>query len=103
QNYKDTAWEAVKYLTNNYHEKVFVGVGIPYNRGFTSPSEISRMGQRLLEIDPSLQVTVLNYRGEFRSSIVKPKDVEMMAIRDILRDMGLKTVIVQTTAGNIGP
>ena len=103
QNYKETAWEAVRYLIHNYPEKVFVGVGIPYNRGFTSPSEISRMGQRLFEIAPSLQVTVLNYRREFRSNIVKPKDMEMMVIRDILRDMGLKTVIVQTTAGNIGP
>ena len=61
------------------------------------------MGQRILEIAPSLQVTVLNYRREFRSNIGKPKDIEMRTIRDILRDMGLKTVIVQTTAGNIGP
>lgn len=103
ENYKETAWGVVRYLIHNYPEKVFVGVGIPYNRSFTSPSEISRMGQRLLEIAPSLQVTVLNYRREFRSNIVKPKDMEMMVIRDILRDMGLKTVIVQTTAGNIGP
>ena len=103
ENYKETAWEAVRYLTHNYAGKVFVGVGIPYNRDFTSPSEISRMGQRIFAIAHSLQVTVLNYRREFRSNIVQPKDTEMMALRDILRDIGLKRVIVQTTAGNIGP
>jgi len=103
ENYRETAWKAVRYLIHNYSEKIFVGVGIPYNRAFTSPSKISRMGQKLLEIAPSLQVTVLNYRSAFRSNIVKPEDMEMMAIRDVLQDMGLKNVVVQTTAGNIGP
>jgi pyruvate formate lyase activating enzyme len=101
--YKETAWEAVKYLAHNYSGKVFAGVGIPYNRSFTSISEISRMGQRLLGIDPSIQVTVLNYRPEFRSNIVMPTDSEMVAVRDMLQQLGLRTVLAQTTTGNIGP
>lgn len=103
EKYKETAWEAVRYLIHNYSEKVFAGVGIPYNRSFISISEVSLMGQRLLSIDPSVQVTVLNYRPEFRSNIVMPRDSEMVALRDMLQQLGLRTVLAQTTTGNIGP
>ena len=103
EKYKETAWEAVRYLIHNYSEKVFAGVGIPYNRSFISISEVRLMGQRLLSIDPSVQVTVLNYRPEFRSNIVMPRDSEMVALRDMLQQLGLRTVLAQTTTGNIGP
>lgn len=101
--YKETAWEAVAYLVSRYGGTVFTGVGIPYNRSFVSESEIAQMGQRLVDIDPSVQVTVLNYRPEFRSSIVVPSGNEMATIRQVLRDIGLTTVLAQTEGGNIGP
>jgi pyruvate formate lyase activating enzyme len=34
RKYLETAWNAVNYLVDNYHEKVFLGVGIPYRNGF---------------------------------------------------------------------
>jgi pyruvate formate lyase activating enzyme len=39
ERYKETAWEAVKYLIRNYSDKVFTGVGIPYNKELTSLTE----------------------------------------------------------------
>ena len=32
EKYLDTAWNAVKYLTDNHIDKVFLDIGIPYNR-----------------------------------------------------------------------
>ncbi|MDY6918328.1 MAG: radical SAM protein [Chloroflexota bacterium] len=103
EKYKETAWEAVSYLVAEYSGRVFTGVGIPYNRDLVSQSEISRMGQRIAGIDPSLQVTVLNYRPEFRSRIVVPGNAEMAEVRQVLQDTGLTTVLAQTGGANIGP
>lgn len=103
EKYKETAWEAVRYLAHTYSGRIFTGVGIPYNQSFVSASEIKRMGQRLRGIDPSIQVTVLNYRPEFRSKIEVPTDEEMAAVRHALQELGLKTVLAQTMRGNIGP
>ncbi|MFC1916999.1 radical SAM protein [Chloroflexota bacterium] len=103
EKYKETAWEAVRYLVHNYSEKVFVGVGIPYNQSFVSVPEISRAGKRLLEIAPVIQVTLINYRNEFRSRIIVPGDDEMKMLRNLLKDIGLNTVLCQTIRGYIGP
>jgi pyruvate formate lyase activating enzyme len=103
EKYKETAWEAVRYLRHNYSDRVFTGVGIPYNRGLISTSEISCMGQRLLDIDPAVQITLLDYLPAFRSNIDPPSDSEMMALREMLQQLGLRTVLAQTTKGMIGP
>jgi pyruvate formate lyase activating enzyme len=103
EKYKEIAWEAVNYISHQYSEKVFVGVGFPYNRELNPAVEIRRMGERLCQIDPSIPVTVLNYRPEFRSRISLPSDQEMEGIHRILKGVGLKTVICQSTKGYIGP
>jgi len=101
--HRETAWEAVSYISQEYAGKVFLGVGIPYNRELTNITELSRMGEKLLQIDPAIQVTVLNYRDAFRSKIAIPTDHEMQGVRQVMMDLGLKNVICQTTQGNIGP
>jgi pyruvate formate lyase activating enzyme len=88
---------------SRYAEKLFVGVGIPYNKDLTSPEEIARIGKRLADIDPAVQVTVLNYRPVFRSRISMPPDQEVEEIGKILRATGLRTVVCQTTRGFTGP
>ncbi len=102
-NYKNTAWEAVKYLLENYQEKVFLGIGIPYNKELISIEEIAQMGEKIYKLDPTVQVCVLDYRPEFRSHISRPTYSEMKAVYQILKETGLKTVICQTTFGHIGP
>jgi hypothetical protein len=48
-------------------------VGIPYNRDLISLHEISMIGAMIWdEIDPSVQVCVLNYRPESRSKVSRP-------------------------------
>jgi pyruvate formate lyase activating enzyme len=101
--YKETAWEAVRYVVGKYPEKLFVGVGIPYSKDLISRAEIVLMGEHLREIDPSVQVNVLNYRPAFRSHITMPPDHEVEDIGQLLRDTGLDTVVCQTTRGFIGP
>lgn len=104
ERYLNTAWEATKYLIEKYKEKVFIGVGIPFNEKLLSPQEIGLMGEELCDMDPEIQVCVLDYRPEFRRlDLVKPSYNEMVKIHKLLTAKGLKTVICQTEYGHIGP
>ena len=104
EKYLDTAWSAVRYLVDKYKGRVFTGVGIPYNKKLISVQEIGVMGGKLSEIDPELQVCVLDYRPEFkRRDLVKPSYDDMVEVHKILRENGLMTVICQTEYGHIGP
>lgn len=42
ERYLETLWNAVKYLVDNYSEKVFLGVGLPYNKVFITLEEATR-------------------------------------------------------------
>ncbi len=101
--YRDVAWNAVEYLTRCHKEKVFLGIGIPYNHDFISLEEIAGIGKKISEIDPYVQVCANNYVPEFRSRISPPTYQEMKRVHEILKDTGLKTVICQTPRGYIGP
>ncbi|UCG11795.1 MAG: radical SAM protein [Deltaproteobacteria bacterium] len=104
ERYQNTAWKAVKYLLQNYKEKVFTGVGIPYNKKLISLREVREMGEKLSEIDPEVQVCVLDYRPEFkRLTLIKPRYHEMIEVHKRLRGTGLKTVLCQTERGHVGP
>ena len=102
--YLETAWNVVKYLVDHYPEKVFLGVGIPYNRDLKSLDEIQKMGNKIRTIDENVQVCVLDYRPAFRRSCIqRPEYNEMVNVWRILSGTGLKTVICQTAKGHIGP
>jgi pyruvate formate lyase activating enzyme len=84
--------------------KIFLGIGIPYNSSLISKKEIRKMGNIIKNINPYLQVCVLDYRPEFkRMDLKKPDFHEMKQIKDILNETGLKTVIIQTEKGHFGP
>lgn len=57
RRYMETDWKAVEYLHKN-HPKIFIGIGIPYNRDLIVLREMGRM---IAEIDLRLQVSALNY------------------------------------------
>jgi pyruvate formate lyase activating enzyme len=101
QTYLENAWEAINYLRGRWKTSVFTGVGIPYNQDLICLEEVGQMGQKLAEIDPDVQVCVLDYRAEFRSKIRRPSSVEMMKVGSILKETGLRTVLCQTSAGHI--
>ncbi|MDY6835239.1 MAG: radical SAM protein [Chloroflexota bacterium] len=103
EKYQNTAWEAVRYISKEYEGKVFLGVGFPYNRELNPITEVSNMANRLIQISRSIPVTVLNYRPEFRSKIAGPGDNEMKGVYQVLKEVGLETVLCQTTQGHIGP
>ncbi len=104
ERYLYTAWDAVRYLTQKYKGEVFTGVGIPYNKELITEREVGLIGEKLYEIDPEIQVCVLDYRPEFkRLDLVKPNYDEMIEIHAILRDKGLRTAVCQTEHGLIGP
>jgi len=104
EKYLNTSWDALRYLVNRYKDRVFIGIGIPYNKALISAEEIGLMGEKLYEIDPEIQVCVLDYRPEFkRLDLIKPNYEEMVGIHKILKGKGLKTVICQTEYGHIGP
>jgi pyruvate formate lyase activating enzyme len=102
--YGNNAWDAVRYLVDNHRDDLFLGVGIPYNRSHISLDEIQVMGDGLANIDPDLQVCVLDYRPMFRRmDILQPTRSEMLAVKQTLNNAGLNIVIVQTGEGHIGP
>jgi pyruvate formate lyase activating enzyme len=104
KKYLETAWNAVKHIVDNYPDKVFLGVGIPYNKDLISSEEIQKMGDIIRTIDENVQVCVLDYRPAFRrSNIQRPEYDEMVNVWRILTGTGLKTVICQTAKGHIGP
>ncbi|MFX0208263.1 MAG: radical SAM protein [Candidatus Hodarchaeota archaeon] len=97
-----TSWNAVKYIIDEYYDEIFMGVGIPFNKTFMSLEEISKIGHKLTEWNPEVQVTVLDYRPEFRAhTIYRPNYKDMFQVKAILESSGLKKVICQTSGGYI--
>lgn len=102
RKYLQTSWTAVKYIIDEYSDKVFMGVGIPFNKTFMSLDEVFEIGSKLTEWDPKIQVTVLDYRPEFRAQTIdRPTHKEMLEVKDTLEGSGLKKVICQTSGGYI--
>jgi pyruvate formate lyase activating enzyme len=108
-HYPRTSWEAVRYISQNYKDRLFLGVGIPYNRDLISMEEVERIGKEISDIDPNPQVCVLDYRPEFRRGLIEGKVIqrlsyqEMVEVCHLLRGTGLSTVLCQTPFGHIGP
>ncbi|MFX0123626.1 MAG: radical SAM protein [Candidatus Hodarchaeota archaeon] len=102
KKYLKTSWDAVKYILDEYYDGIFMGVGIPFNKTFMSLEEIFEIGSKLAKWDPKLQVTVLDYRPEFRAqTIERPIYEEMLQVKTTLENSGLKRVICQTSGGYI--
>lgn len=98
------AWGAAKFLLTELWGKVFVGIGLPYNAALISPEEMAAIGARLASLRSEVQVTVLDYRPEFRRlDLVRPSLEEMRDIKRRLERTGLQKVICQTHRGHIGP
>lgn len=104
QRYQRTQWEALKYLVDEYQEKVFIGVGLPYNKALIGWDELLEVGEKIASIKSDLQVVVLDYFPAFRNkSINRPSPEEMLNVKKALNAIGLSTVIVQTSIGHFGP
>jgi pyruvate formate lyase activating enzyme len=101
--YLKTEWNALKYILDEYGDKIFVGVGIPYNRDLISLNEIREIGEEIVKMDDEVQVCALDYRPEFRSTIKRPSFQEMFEVWKVLRETGLKVVVCQTARGYIRP
>ncbi|MFX1516257.1 MAG: radical SAM protein [Promethearchaeota archaeon] len=102
KKYLKTSWNAVKYVLDEYYDKIFLGVGIPFNKTFMSLEEINKIGSKLTEWNPEVQVTVLDYRPEFRARIItRPTYKEMLQVKNVLESSGLRKVICQTSGGYI--
>ena len=98
------AWETVEFLLRNLWGKIFMGVGLPYNAALISPEELAAIGARLAVLRPEVQVTVLDYRPEFRrQDLMRPGLGEMLGIKRLLERAGLRKVICQTSQGHVGP
>ncbi|HDN76057.1 MAG TPA: radical SAM protein [Acidilobales archaeon] len=102
--YLNTAWKAIEYIYERYSDRVYLGVGLVYNSKLIALDELAEAGRRIASIDPKIQVTVLDYFPTFRRrDIRRPSVTEMLKVKKVLEDQGLKTVIVQTEIGHIGP
>lgn len=98
------AWGAAEYLLSELWGQVFVGIGLPYNAALISSEEIAAIGAKLAALQPDVQITVLDYRPEFRRlDLVRPSTAEMLGVKRLLERTGLKKVICQTSSGHVGP
>ena len=70
---------------------------------------VEHIGEEISDIDPNLQVCVLDYRPEFRRGLIERKVIqrpscqEMVEVYHLLAGTGLSTVLCQTPFGHIGP
>ena len=104
RRYLETAWRAVEYVYERYSDRVYLGVGLVYNPALVSLDEVAEAGARIASIDPRIQVTVLDYFPAFRRrDLRRPSVEEMLRVKKVLEDQGLRCVIVQTSRGHIGP
>ena len=104
QRYLTSAWEAIAYVAERYSDRVYLGVGLPYNSALISLEEVEVFGRRLAAIDSELQLCVLDYFPAFRrQELERPRPLEMLTVKRLLEGTGLKTVVVQTAAGHFGP
>jgi len=113
KRYLETAWQAVEYVATTlraepqdeaYPDRVFLGVGMPYNRELVALDEVEAFGRRLAGIDPQVQLCALDYFPTFRrQDLRRPRPSEMLEVKRILEGTGLRTVVVQTAIGHLGP
>ena len=104
ERYQTTSWEAVKHVIDSHQDRVFFGVGLPYNKKLITLEEVHEFGCRLAQMDPDAQLCVLDYFPAFRRrDIHRPTVKEMWTVKGTLEEAGLKTVIAQTSIGHIGP
>jgi pyruvate formate lyase activating enzyme len=104
ERYKETAWEAVRYIAHNYRGTVSLSVSIPYNNVLISHNELKLMGRMLFQIDPLINVGVVSYNGAFRAKEMQPPTYqEMKKAHSIVKRSGLKNVFANTTQGFIQP
>jgi pyruvate formate lyase activating enzyme len=104
RRYLETAWQAVEYVNATYADRVFLGVGMPYNRELVGLDEVEAFGRRLASINPDVQLCVLDYFPAFRrQDLHRPAPSEMLAVKRLLEGVGLRTVVVQTAIGHVGP
>jgi len=112
KKYLETEWNCVKYIADNYYpEQIFMGIGLPYNKIFYPEEnqrieELSQWADRLVQINPEIQVCILDYRPAFRArrtGIEHPSSGEMRDTKRLLEARGLKCVTAQTPKGHLGP
>jgi pyruvate formate lyase activating enzyme len=104
ERYLATVWEAIAYITERYQERLFLGVGLPYNLTLISLDEVREFGRRLAAIDLYTQLCVLDYFPTFRRrDLRRPSLNDMVRVKQILEETGLRTVVVQTAVGHLGP
>jgi pyruvate formate lyase activating enzyme len=104
ERYLATAWDAVAHVADRYRERVFLGVGLPYNHALITLDEVQEFGRRLASIGPEVQLCVLDYFPTFRRRhLRRPSPAEMLRVKRVLEEAGLHTVVVQTAVGHFGP
>jgi len=104
ERYLKNAWAVTEYLIDKYYPEVLlVGVGIHYNKYFITLKEVREIGERIADINPDVQICILDYFAAFRRfNMQRPTVNEMQKVRETLLEAGLKTVLAQTTIGYIG-
>jgi pyruvate formate lyase activating enzyme len=105
ERYLRNEWSITRYILDCYYpEKVFLGIGIPYNPKLVTLEEIREMGEKIAGMNPEVQVCLLDYFPAFRrTDMNRPSVMEMRKAREALIAAGLKTVLAQTMIGHIGP
>jgi pyruvate formate lyase activating enzyme len=96
RQYLAASWNAVRYLYQAHRGRVFTAVSLPYYPAIHSPRELEDIAGTLVEIDPEMPVTLIEYQPAFRSRSWSFISVEQMEqARRTLAAAGLRRIIVQ--------
>jgi len=98
--YLQTSWNAVRYISEQYRQQVFMAVSLPCHPRIHSKAELYESSAALAKIDPEMRVTLIELQPAFRQRdwpFLGEKVMEQA--RKIVQSAGLRNVIVQGGAG----
>lgn len=100
QSYLENSWNSVRYINEHYRNQVFMAVSLPCHPRIHSKAELYDTAAALVQIDPEMHVTLIEYQPAFRQRDWPILGQEVMEqARKIVMSAGLRNVIVQGGTG----
>ncbi|KLU58679.1 cyclic pyranopterin monophosphate synthase [Peptococcaceae bacterium CEB3] len=92
-----TSWQAVEYLLQEYMQKMFIVLAIPYHAAFIGMEEIQEIARRIFALNPDVCISLIDYQPAFRRRDLPATSTKgMEEVHQILLDSGLRRVLWQT-------
>jgi pyruvate formate lyase activating enzyme len=93
----EAMWRAVEHLLKNYSDKMFIVLAIPYHEELIGLEEMSKIAQKIYELNPQTCISLIDYMPAFRCRDLDYTDPDNMEkVHQLFLDAGLHKVLWQT-------